>query len=34
MIGEAFNTAGVATAGASAVPVKGPALRSNNFSGL
>jgi hypothetical protein len=34
MIGEAFNTAGVATAGASTIPVKGPALRSNNLSGL
>ena len=34
MIGEALNVTGVATAGASAVPVKGPALRSNNLGGL
>ena len=34
MIGEALNVTGIATAGASAVPVKGPALRSNNLSGL
>jgi len=34
MIGEAFNVTGVATAGASAVPVKGAALRANNLSGL